>query len=259
MHWIESGRARYPAVDVEPARLEQHLAHLKIVVSDDHPHATDLYLACACAAGDALAIAAFEREQIPVITAAAQRIDRSGHFVDEIVQLARERLLVATGGGTPRIAEYAGEGPLRAWVRIAAMRIAMNQLRGRKRDMLVDDDAFFDVVGDGDDAARGQVRERYGALCSQALRAAFAKLTARERNLLRMHYLHGLTVDELAPGLGVHRATVARWIQSARERLLAETRAGLRAALAASESTVDSILRGLEGQIEISVSRLLAE
>jgi RNA polymerase sigma-70 factor (ECF subfamily) len=257
-HWIAIGRAQYPDVVVEADRLATHLARHAIDVSSEHPHAADLYLACACCANDPQALGAFERELMPVVAAAAQRIDRAAPFVDEVVQLARERLLIAEAGDA-RIADYAGQGPLRAWVRIAAMRIAMNQLRARKKDMLVDDEAFFDVVGDGSDEQRRQARERYGAMCSDALRAAFATLTARERNLLRMHHLHGLTVDELAPTFRVHRATVARWIQSARERLLEVTRAGLRERLAVGDATVDSILRELQGRIEISVSRLLAE
>jgi RNA polymerase sigma-70 factor (ECF subfamily) len=257
--WIASARAQYPDVVVDAARLAHHLERLAIDVTQVHPHAADLYLACACSVGDPHAIAAFEREHGPTIAAAAQRIDRTQHFVDEVVQLSRERLLLAPPGGEPRIAEYAGQGPLRAWLRIAAMRIAMNLLRERKRDMLVDDEAFFDVVGDGSDDERKQARARYGEACSAALRAAFAKLTARERNLLRMHHLHGLTVDELAPTFRVHRATVARWIANAREHLLEQTRAHLRDRLSIGDATVDSILRELAGQIEISVSRLLAE
>jgi RNA polymerase sigma-70 factor, ECF subfamily len=257
--WMSRGRAHYPDVVLDAARLAGHLERHGIAVSSEHAHAADLYLACACASGDPAAIAAFDRELVPVVTSAAQRIERAPHFVDEVVQLVRERLLIADEGGEPRIADYAGEGPLRAWVRIAAMRVAMNQLRGRKRDMLVDDEAFFDVVVDGDDEERRQARARYGAACSDALRDAFAKLTARERNLLRMHHLHGLTVDELAPTFRVHRATVARWITAAREHLLSETRAGLRERLAVGDATADSILRELEGRIEISVSRLLAE
>jgi RNA polymerase sigma-70 factor (ECF subfamily) len=255
-HWLTIGRTAYPEVVVEPEQLAQHLARLDVAIDAEHPHAADLYLACACAASEPHALAAFERELTPVVAAAAQRIDRTVDFVDEIVQVARERLLL---GAPPRIAEYSGQGSLRSWVRIAAMRIAMNLRRDRKRDMLVDDEAFFDVADDGNDEQRNLARARYGEMCSHALRTAFGKLTARERNLLRMHHLHGLTVDELAPTFRVHRATVARWIQNARERLLHETREGLRERLAIGEATVDSILRQLEGNIEISVSRLLAE
>jgi RNA polymerase sigma-70 factor, ECF subfamily len=139
------------------------------------------------------------------------------------------------------------------------MRIAMNFLRQRRRNVLVDDEAFFDAAMDGGEVDRAATRARYGEACADSLRAAFAGLTARERNLLRMHHLHGLTVDELAPSFGVHRATVARWLATARERLLAETRAGLRARLGVGDATVDSILRELRGRVDVTVTRLLID
>jgi RNA polymerase sigma-70 factor (ECF subfamily) len=74
-----------------------------------------------------------------------------------------------------------------------------------------------------------------------------------------MHHLHGLTVDELAPSFGVHRATVARWLAAARERLLTETRAGLRERLGVGDATVDSILRELRGRVDVTVTRLLID
>jgi RNA polymerase sigma-70 factor (ECF subfamily) len=257
--WSSAGRVRWPDVTIEPATLRTHLERLNIPIAAPHPHAADLYLACGCAVGHAEAIAAFDRELAPIVRAAARGIDGSPDFADEVAQLTRERVLVAASEAPPRIADYAGQGPLRAWVRIAAMRIALNLLRDRKRSFLVDDQAFFDVITEGDATERRRAGARYQEACGEALRAAFAALTARERNLLRMHHLHGLTVDELAPTLRVHRATVARWIARAREQLLAETRVGLQARLAIGEATVDSILRELAGSIDVSVSRLLSE
>jgi len=239
--------------------LREHLERLGIAVEAPHPHAADLYLACGCAAGRTDAIAAFDRELAPVVRSAAHGIDGSPDGADEVVQCTRERLLVAAPGAPPRIADYAGQGPLRAWVRIAAMRIALNLRRDGKRNLLVDDEAFFDLAAGGDAAARGPTSARYQDACNAALREAFAALTARERNLLRMHHLHGLTVDELAPTLGVHRATVARWIARAREQILVETRRRLQTQLGIGDATADSILRELSGSIDVSVSRLLAE
>lgn len=200
----------------------------------------------------------FDRELGPIIRAAAKRIDSASDFVDEVAQAARERLLVAPQPGDARIAGYAGKGSLSAWVRIAAMRLAMNMLRARRNTVLVDESSFFDVVATS--GAKGpNTSARYAEVCSEAVRAAFGALSVRERNLLRMHHLHGLTVDELAPTFRVHRATVARWINQAREHLLAETRERVSALLGAPPEEVDSILRSLAGQIDVTVSRLLAE
>jgi RNA polymerase sigma-70 factor, ECF subfamily len=257
--WVQVARRRWPTIDLPAGALGDHLAGLGIAADPVHPHADDLYLACAAARGDPSAIAAFESELSPVARSAARRIDTSADFVDEVVQAARERLLVARDELPPRIAEYGGQGTLAAWVRVAAMRIAMNLLRDRRNNVLVDDETFFDTVTQGSDAERAAARSRYGEVCAEALRAAFAALTPRERNLLRLHHLHGLTVDELAPTMKVHRATVARWMAQARDRLLQVTRAGLKARLEAGDSEVDSILRELRSRIDVTLSRLLAE
>jgi RNA polymerase sigma-70 factor, ECF subfamily len=257
VRWCEVGRARWPSVVVAPSVLAAHLARHAISPAAPHAHAEDLYLASACAIGDAAALAAFEAELVPVIHRAARRLLDTHDFADEIVQLIRERVLVAPQGGTPRIADYSGQGPLRAWIRIAAMRLGLNLLRDRRRDLLVGDDDLFEAIA-ADHGHRGSA-ERYREAAAESLRVALAALSARDRNLLRMHHLHGLTVDELAPTLGVHRATVARWIGAARERLLAETRAGLVTRLDVGASTIDSILEGIATVVDVSVVRLLAD
>ncbi len=253
-HWCDVGHARW-SFSIAPSVLSAYLAQHAVPHDARHAHAADLYLAAACASGDAAAIAAFEAELVPVIRQAVRRLHDSDH--DEVVQIVRERVLVAPVGGAPRIAEYSGQGPLRAWVRIAAMRLALNALRAGRRWILVGDVKLFETIaaehGDGRSA------ERYREAATDALRAAFTTLSPRDRNLLRMHHLHGLSVDELAPALGVHRATVARWIAAAREQLLAQTRLGLVERLHVGASTIDSVLAGIASEVDVSVVRLLAE
>jgi RNA polymerase sigma-70 factor (ECF subfamily) len=252
--WLGAAGVRWPELSLDAEVLTRHLEQLGIDIGAEQPHAVDIVLACACSLGQRDALDVFERELVPVIAKAVRRIDDA--LVDEAIQATRERLLV---GPTPRIAEYSGRGPLTAWVRIAAMRIALNLLRPRRRNVLVDDDAFLDQVAHHTDAERRQIRARYADACADALRVAFSELSARERNLLRMHHLHGLTVDELAPTFRVHRATVARWISSARDHMMARTLAGVSQRLGIPEPEADSILRDLRSRLDISVTRLLAE
>jgi RNA polymerase sigma-70 factor (ECF subfamily) len=255
--WCEAGHARWSRVVIAPSVLASHLARHAIPPAALHAHGHDLYLAAACAIGDGAAIATFEAELVPVIRSAARRLQDTHDFADEIVQLIRERVLVAPKGSTPRIADYSGQGPLATWIRVAAIRLGLNALRDRRRDVLVGDDHLFEAIA-ADHGQRGSA-ERYRAAATESLGAAFAALSARDRNLLRMHHLHGLTVDELAPTLGVHRATVARWIAAAREQLLAGTRAGLVTRLDVGASTIDSILDGIASEVDVSVVRLLAD
>lgn len=255
--WCEAGHRRWPRIAVTPAQLAAHLARHGLDATRPHAHADDIYLASACTVGDAPALAAFDAELVPVMRGAVRRLQNTDDFIDEVVQVIRERVLVAVPGGLPRIADYSGQGALRAWVRVVAMRIALNMLRDRRRDVLVGDDHLFETIAA--EHGHGGSAERYREAATDALRAAFAALSPRDRNLLRMHHLHGLTVDELAPTLGVHRATVARWIAAAREALLAETRTGLVTRLDIGASTIDSILEGIASEVDVSVVRLLAD
>ncbi len=70
---VRAGRARWPRVVVTPVAFAAHCERLGITETQ---HGEDLYLACACAAGDAAAIACFDDELAPIMRAAVRRIDR---------------------------------------------------------------------------------------------------------------------------------------------------------------------------------------
>ena len=102
-----------------------------------------------------------------------------------------------------------------------------------------------------------QLRSQYTAELKKAIREAFAALEVRQRNLLRQHILDELTIDDLARLYRVHRATCARWLADARAELGKQTRKRLMAALSMPTNDVDSLLRFLDSDIELSISRIL--
>jgi RNA polymerase sigma-70 factor (ECF subfamily) len=83
-------------------------------------------------------------------------------------------------------------------------------------------------------------------------------LSSRERNLLRYHYIDGLTGDEIAGLHGTHRATVVRWLARARETLLTTTREHLLARVAVDPKEFASIARLVQSQLDFSIRTLLA-
>jgi RNA polymerase sigma-70 factor (ECF subfamily) len=254
---LREGVAAYPGISIDAEPLAEHVAQLWPQGAPQALH-PDLVLACACARGDEAALRHFERRFVPVATAAVVKIDGRPDFVQETVQQLRDRLLVAEAGMRPRIAEYAGRGALGGWVRIAAVRSALNALRGggpnRGRDI--------ESVGRLEDVApSSELRElvaRYRDTCNTALRDAIAGLTAEQRNLLRLHHVDGLTVDELAPLYGVHRATVARRIARARQDVLEATKQLLEARVGASRREIDSLLGVLVDEFDLTIDRLIA-
>ncbi|MEJ7602890.1 MAG: hypothetical protein WKG01_33690, partial [Kofleriaceae bacterium] len=125
----EAGRAAWPTVSLDRATFaayigEQDRARTK--------YPADVYLAAACLAGHREALSVFDRDVVSAARGAVRSIDANDAFVDEACQRLRANLLVGDGG-RPRIADYAGRGPLRAWVGIAAVRTALMIRRSQQR------------------------------------------------------------------------------------------------------------------------------
>ncbi len=216
----------------------------------------DLFLACGCIAGDAAAIAAFERELLPIIDKAVASF--GAQAAEEVRQGLRASLLVDHRGRGPLLQEYRGEGALRRWLRVVAVREATRLYHLVKREGPTQDEALFDsLVGPGDAGAElvgRDAAQTFGA----AFSAALAELPARERTALRLHVVDGLTIDQIAPAFDVHRATVARWIGAARDTALAETRRHLMRELGLGAGDADSLIRAAHSKVDLSLERLLA-
>jgi RNA polymerase sigma-70 factor (ECF subfamily) len=75
--------------------------------------------------------------------------------------------------------------------------------------------------------------------------------------VLRQHYLDGLTMDAVAGLYRVHRITVVRWMNEARAALAKETRRELGARLRVDKRELESILRLIESQIDVTLRAFL--
>lgn len=219
--------------------------------------AEDLALACACAAGDARALAAFDAAFLRDIDHAWMRGGEPGARED-FRQRVRERLLVAAPDGTTRISAYGGRGPLRGWVRVAATRVMIDLVRkARPIDAPAGDASLFDRVADGSDPELDYMRQAYGAALPEAMRDGLASLTPRQRNLLRQRYLAQLPGERLAAMYGVHRATVFRWLEDARAALFTAMRAALGQRLQVADHELDSVIGLLASRVHVSMRRIL--
>jgi RNA polymerase sigma-70 factor (ECF subfamily) len=251
----ERARAAWPEILLEPEVFAKHMAE----VGGDERHAEDVYLAYACAAGMPAALRELERRYLSEVPFYLSRIDPSPAIADEIKQQLREHLLVASPGKRPRIAEYSGRGALGGWLRVIAVR-SLRRMQGRAREHASSDDAITaQLVATGPDPETALLKAKHGADLAQAIRAAVVALSPRDRGLLKMHVLDGLTIDELCVIHGVHRATVARWIARLRQQLLEDAMRSLRERLALDTSEGDSLCNAVRSQLEVSWAGLLDE
>jgi len=180
------------------------------------------------------------------------RMKPDGSFLDDVRQSLREKLFVSDGC---KITEYSGRGPLGGWVRVLAVRTAID-LRRRRGERLPDLQAETPSAVDPE---LGYLAERYRGEVEQAFRHALAALDGEQRTLLRMHFVDAVTLDELARLRNVHRATIARHLVAARKAVLDEIRRHLRERLAVSSDEFVSLIRLVRSRLQISVVQLLAQ
>lgn len=257
-----AAEAAWPGLAVDRVALTSLLDERLAALAPDRlaaaaPAAIELALALGCARGDARALAAFERDYLAGVAAGLSHMRLSAAVVDDVVQATRAKLLVAPAGASPRLLAYAGQGKLRGLVQVVAARLALDHVRGQAR--FAPDDAVAGLVAADDDPELAYLKAHYRDAWKLAFTAAAAELEARDRNLLRLHHLSGVTLEQLAAMYGVHRATVVRWLADARRRLLAGTRARLGASLEVSAAELDSIMNLIDSRLDASVGRLLAE
>ncbi len=251
---IASARDAWPRVSLAPERFVEHL-RAKAPEQLADVRAADLYLACACLAGDAAALAALDSKVIAGIDKAVAGVDASASFIDEVRQAVREKLLV---GSARRLTEYSGHGSLLAWTRTVAVRLALNLKREVVREV-ADDEVLSAMPFTGRDLELDYVRAQHRDDFVAALKESLAALDQRSRNLLRLSYVDHLSIDQLGAMYGAHRATAARWLNDARDALLTGTRTRLAERLRLTQSDLTSLLDALRSNLEISLGPLLRD
>jgi RNA polymerase sigma-70 factor (ECF subfamily) len=250
-----AARAAWPALSVDEDGFARHLAAR---LDGEEPlralaqvHAADLYLACACAAGDRIAVAAFDERFRGRFALYLSRIDAAPAFVDEVRQILRERLLV----GERKIGDYTGRGALESWLRVAAIRTALTLRRAQRNSVPADDAAH--VMSPTSDPELNYIKVRYRQEFAEAFSGALAQLSTRQRNVLRLYFLDGLTLEKIGVLHKVNRSTVLRWIAASQEALLDEMRRRLRDRLQITASEFDSLMGLVQSQLDVSLQGFL--
>jgi RNA polymerase sigma-70 factor (ECF subfamily) len=255
----ETARGAWPGVELP---LRQFVVHASGRIQVDgtstgFAHAADLYLAAACLSGDPAALDALERGFLVRIEDQVRRIDASPAFASEVRQQLREHLLVGRRDEHPRLADYAGRGPLGAWLRVAVVRLALNLVAMQKSAREQELDERLLQASDANDPELELLHARYGPMLRQAIRTALTELTSRQRNLLRLNLGVGLSTAKIAVAYRVDQSTVVRWLQAARAAVRDATYEHLCAELGASTREVQRLTGLLLSRLDLSLSAIL--
>lgn len=266
---LDAGRAAWPDIKNSPSQFIPYLAE-RLPADEDlaasllAAHADDLYLACGCVAALPGALQAFDERFLSQVPAFLAGLRPPPFFVDEVRQVLREKLLLgrrsAEEAPAPRLAEYSGRGTLRGWLRITALRTARSLVRNKdEQHDHRDGDEVLRLVAGAQSPETDYLRGRYQPELRQAIRAAIATLPLEQRNLLRLHFMDGLRLEQIGALFQVNKSTISRWLASAREAILAETRRLMFERMGTSAAELDGLMAQLQSQLEVSIAEVLED
>jgi RNA polymerase sigma-70 factor, ECF subfamily len=256
----ERGEQSWPAVGLPYERFCERLTQLGHTPETLPEHVDALYVCAASELGNDAACRAIEGRHFASLRSAIARVDGRKDFIDEVLQLLRVQLFA---GQARKIASYTGRGPLERWLRTAAMRLAFRQKKQARGQLRANVSEASDAATPTAVSERQAVTEQpfkavYARAFERALEEAFRGLDPRERTVLRLHFSERMNIDDIGRVYAVHRATVARWIASAREGLARSVRTRLEAQFGQlPQEEFDSLFRLVYEELDLSVTALL--
>ena len=256
--WL-AGRARWPEIGLALDAFGAHVAALRAegdAPSDEDlaSQGADMFLAAACLAGDARALAALGREFLAPLPRTVAAVDASPGFGTEVAQALRERLLVPP---LLRLRQYSGAGSLAGWLRVAAKRLAVDLKRREGASLRQMGQLETALAKSPRDPEWELVHRRFRQPLEAALRAALDALEARDRMVLRLYLIRGENIGAIGRMYGVHRATVARWIVAAQRAIIDAVTERLQNELGFSARECQSLARDLKSGLSFTLERLL--
>lgn len=253
--WHQVGRARYGELGVTDAELTAWLAARRL--TEAPRHLDDAYLACALCLGHPRALDAFEAAVVPAVAKALGGMGVAPAQQDELLQQTRQHLLVAGPSEQARIAQFTGNGALTNFVSTVAARFVLAHARKEKPSEAIDEPGAA-ALGMAQDFERSFLKNEQAQVFERAFSDALRSLPARDRTLLRLNLVEGVSAEKLCELHAVSRATLTRWISAARDELAARTRRNLGEATA-QRADVEPLLTSLQSNFDVSLYRLFRE
>jgi RNA polymerase sigma-70 factor (ECF subfamily) len=252
-----AARARWPEIALRDEDFARHLRTAGVSGAFTSERGEELFLAAACAAAEPGALRALERDYLASMGAyVGARFHVTDAFLDELRQAVRLRLIFDR---PPRITGYRGTGTLRAFIRVVSVRLALDLVEARGRQpALMDPEMIARRFGASPAVESQLTRAEHGPRFQAAIEEAVVQLTAREKAVLRFHFVEGLNIEAIGRIYRVHRATVARWLVDIRGRIFRAVEQRMAIELEMSPSEFRSLVGLMRDELKLSFSRVLA-
>lgn len=248
------GEARWAPVQISLERFTDLCVQANLSEDALRSRPEALYLAYAAGTGADGAHAALEREFLSGLSARLRRLGVTPDLMPDVLQTIRERLLL---GPRPRILTYDGRASLQSWIKVIAMRLAIDIVRSRSAVTRIDTSFAAEPSAPPRDAATLLAAAQYRVQLETALKEELGRLPPDRRSVLRLHLLENESIDSIARRLGVHRVTVARWLWSLGEQVLENLRRRFHDDFGVVAPDFDSLVRLLRSTMNVDLRDLL--
>ncbi|HKE02798.1 MAG TPA: sigma-70 family RNA polymerase sigma factor [Blastocatellia bacterium] len=235
--------------------------------------AGELCLAIACEKGDESAWRAFDSEYRHAMQGAARALTRDEAEGEDLTQFVYGELYGVRLDGDKRLSKlthYSGRGSLGGWLRAVVYQAFIDRKRQTSRFEQVEEIAEFDrlaneaaahvngrlsaPIAPPDDIEDARLRQA----TEEAMTQAFAEIEARDRLLLNYYYFDDLTLREIGLMMGVHEATISRWLAKAQREVKRKTEEILQRSYGLRRTEVAECLQ-IAARTELDVRRLVVE
>jgi RNA polymerase sigma-70 factor, ECF subfamily len=244
--------APWPEVEVPPSVFGYHLARCLAQTEGaglGRLQLPDLYLACGLSLGIETAALILRERILSKVPMWTRRVGLAADAQADVVQDVARELLVA-------LKAYSAKGPLEAFIRVIAVRCA--QRRGKATREASSPAAVDSARAAEPDPEIAVLRERFRHEFEEAFRETLLELDGEQRTILRLHYLDGLTLEQIAATYRVSRATAARTLARARDRIVSATQEKLSLRLGTgSVHNVESVFALVRSQLDLSIGGLM--
>jgi RNA polymerase sigma-70 factor, ECF subfamily len=235
--------------------------------------ANELCLAIACERGDEVAWGKLESEYRYSMQAAARALTKDEAEAEDLIQFVFGELYGVRMDGERRLSKfsyYSGRGSLGGWLRAVVYQCFIDRKRLNARfeqveeieelDRLANTAAshlngtFTTPIAQPDEFDDVRLRKA----TEEAMTQAFARIDPRDRLLLNYYYFDDLTLREIGLLMGVHEATICRWLARAQREVKSKTEEILKRNYGLRRAEVAECLQ-IAARAELDVRKLLSE
>jgi RNA polymerase sigma-70 factor, ECF subfamily len=179
-------------------------------------HHEDLFLAMGCSRQNRIAWEHFADEYIPLLRKFSTQACGDSVEGEDLAQEITVKMLKEGN----RLAGYNGRGSLAGWLRAAVAHAAVDRFRRARRLVSLEDSSHNGAPADWMDPRKKDSEaapdSRWGPIVSNAVSESISMLAARDRLVLGLYYLRGISLLAIGRQFGIHEATVSRWLDRIR-------------------------------------------